>query len=148
MWHTREGRSECEKYLLFSVLLSSLELSDAKVYEPQIRALLGTASHFCEAVVLKLRTVKNIGPSDWIRAPGWFVASIRQGSAGSYLRLTDSCITQLKAQGPSKTCNESKEEGRFGVSVRARIARGKTDRVRIDQIGRDDYQSRPFCTKN
>ena len=30
--------------------------------------------------------------------------------AGSYLRLTDSCITQLKAQGPSRTCNESEEE--------------------------------------
>jgi len=28
----------------------------------------------------------------------------------SYLRLIDSCITQLKAQGPSRTCNESKEE--------------------------------------
>ena len=24
--------------------------------------------------------------------------------------LTDSCVTQLKAQGPSRTCNESKEE--------------------------------------
>ena len=30
--------------------------------------------------------------------------------AGSYLRLIDSSITQLKAQGPSSTCNESKEE--------------------------------------
>ena len=30
--------------------------------------------------------------------------------AGSYLRLIDSCIAQLKAQGPSRTCNESKEE--------------------------------------
>ena len=30
--------------------------------------------------------------------------------AGSYLRLIDSCLTQLKAQGPSRTCNESKEE--------------------------------------
>jgi len=28
----------------------------------------------------------------------------------SHLRLIDSCITQLKAQGPSRTCNESKEE--------------------------------------
>ena len=28
----------------------------------------------------------------------------------SYLRLIDSCITQLKAQGPSMTCKESKEE--------------------------------------
>ena len=33
-----------------SLLLSSLELSDAKVYAPQIRALLGTAAHFCEVV--------------------------------------------------------------------------------------------------
>ena len=32
--------------------------------------------------------------------------------AGSYLRLIDSCITQLKAQGPSRTCNDSKEEAR------------------------------------
>jgi len=30
--------------------------------------------------------------------------------AGSYLRLIDFFITQLKAQGPSRTCNESKEE--------------------------------------
>ena len=28
---------------------------------------------------------------------------------GSYLRCIDSCITQLKAQGPSRTCNESEE---------------------------------------
>ena len=26
------------------------------------------------------------------------------------MRLIDSCITQLKAQGPSRTCSESKEE--------------------------------------
>ena len=30
--------------------------------------------------------------------------------AGSYLRLIDSCITQRKAQGLSRTCNERKEE--------------------------------------
>ena len=30
--------------------------------------------------------------------------------AGSYLRLMDSCITQLEAQGLSRTCNESKEK--------------------------------------
>ena len=28
----------------------------------------------------------------------------------SHLRLIDSCITQLKAQGPARTCNESREE--------------------------------------
>ena len=43
-----------------SLSLSSLELSDTKVYEPYIRALLGTASHFCEVFVLKSRTVPNI----------------------------------------------------------------------------------------
>ena len=33
-----------------SLLLSSLELSDTEVYEPERRALLGTGSHFCETV--------------------------------------------------------------------------------------------------
>ena len=33
--------------------------------------------------------------------------------AGSYLRLIDSCITQLKAHGPYRTCNESKEEKEY-----------------------------------
>ena len=36
-----------------SLLLSSLELSDTTIYERLIRALLGTASHFCLVVVLK-----------------------------------------------------------------------------------------------
>jgi len=41
--------------LLFSSLvLSSQELSDTKVYEPQIQARLGTAEQLCEVVVLKL----------------------------------------------------------------------------------------------
>ena len=39
------------------LILSSLELSNTK--EPQIGALLGTASHFCEVVVLKSRSVPN-----------------------------------------------------------------------------------------
>jgi len=30
--------------------------------------------------------------------------------AGSYLRLIDSCICQLEAQGPSRTCNERNKE--------------------------------------
>ena len=34
----------------------------------------------------------------------------RGTEAGSYLRLIDSFTTQFKAQGPSRTCNESKEE--------------------------------------
>ena len=39
-----------------------------------------------------------------------FQRGIPVSEAGSYLRLVDSCITQLKAQGPSRACNESKEE--------------------------------------
>ena len=38
--------------------------------------------------------------------------------AGSYLRLIDSRITQLKAQGPSMTCNESKKEEEDRVRTR------------------------------
>ena len=33
----------------------------------------------------------------------------------SYLRLIDSCITQLKAQGLSRTCNGSNEDGKKKV---------------------------------
>ena len=36
-----------------ALLLSSLELSDTKEYEPEIRARLGTGSHFFEVAVLK-----------------------------------------------------------------------------------------------
>ena len=50
-------RALSQSILLFpSLLLSSLELGDIKVYEPEIRARLGTAAHFCEVVVLKLRS--------------------------------------------------------------------------------------------
>ena len=38
--------------------------------------------------------------------------------AGSYLRLIDSCITHRKVQGPSRTCNESKEEEEDSGRVR------------------------------
>ena len=43
----------------FPPLLSSLESSDTRVYEPSIRALLGTTSQLCEAVVLKLRRTES-----------------------------------------------------------------------------------------
>ena len=40
----------------------------------------------------------------------YFTEMCSGSEAGSYLRRVDSCITQLKAQGPSRTCHESKEE--------------------------------------
>ena len=42
--------------------------------------------------------------------------------AGSYLRLTHSCITQLKAQGPSRICNKSEGEEPAGEWPRTRRA--------------------------
>ena len=40
-------------FFFFSFFITlGLELSDTKVYEPEIRALLGTAFQYCEAVVL------------------------------------------------------------------------------------------------
>ena len=35
----------------------SLKLSDTRVYEPHIRARLGSTAHFCKVVVLKLRAL-------------------------------------------------------------------------------------------
>ena len=40
----------------------------------------------------------------------WDLCECGGTEADSYLRLIDFCITQLKAQGPSRTCNESQEE--------------------------------------
>ena len=53
---------------------------------------------------------------------------------GSYLRLVDVCITQLKAQGPSKTCNESKEaeeEGGPLFGPAAHLHRLRTSSARL-----------------
>ena len=44
--------------------------------------------------------------------------------AGSYLRLIDSCITQLEAQAPYRACNESQEEEEKLPAAHARSCRG------------------------
>ena len=48
-----------------SLLLSSLGSSDTKVYEPQIRALLGIAAHFCEVLFRETRICRT----PWIHRP-------------------------------------------------------------------------------
>ena len=53
---------------------------------------------------------------DLLRTPRGCRLSPVEPGASSYLRLIDSCITQLKAQGPSRTCTESKEEEEEEVS--------------------------------
>ena len=43
----------------FFFITRGQELSETKVCEPEIRALLGTALYFCEALVLKVGTVPS-----------------------------------------------------------------------------------------
>ena len=65
------------------------------------------------ALVPQLKTVRESGPAPELGLRVEGMDLLRCGvvtEAGSYLRLIDFCITQLKAQGPSRTCDESKEE--------------------------------------
>ena len=53
--------------------------------------------------------------------------------AGSYLRLIDSGIIQLQAQGPSRTCKESKgEEEMTYSSIAALDAQAGTAKLLVD----------------
>ena len=48
---------------------SSLKLSATSVYEPRIRAHIGTTAHFCEKVVLNLRAVTIWHSSQFKKSP-------------------------------------------------------------------------------
>jgi len=53
-----------------SSFLSSLKLSDTKVYEPHTRSHLGTTSRFCDVVVLKSRNLpKTPSQCPWSQTP-------------------------------------------------------------------------------
>jgi len=72
-----------------------------------------TAAHLQRQVVRPQHIYKHLQIAD-LAGLAWgahLVAEMRSGSeVGSFLRLVDSLITQFKAQGPSRTCNESNEE--------------------------------------
>ena len=75
--------------------------------------LLFKAHRLCVSLNSRLEINKKKGQGEGVgRGGGDRGGGLGEGdtSAGSYSRLIDSCITQLKAQGPSRTCNESKEE--------------------------------------
>ena len=57
---------------------------------------------------------------DRVGASG-FRIRVKVTEAGSFSRLIDFCITQLKAQGPSRFCNESKEEEEVSSAATSRI---------------------------
>jgi hypothetical protein len=61
--------------------------------------------------------------------------------AGSYLRLIDCCINELKAQGPSRTCNESKkdeEKKKEGVSSSSSSSSSSVNYVSIP-VNRSEF---------
>ena len=60
-----------------------------------------------------LRASPNVSEGLGFRV-NYFTEMCSGSEAGSYLRLIDSCSTQLKAQGPFRSCNESKEEEDLG----------------------------------
>jgi len=61
-------------------------------------------------VQVRSKDGRRLGPQDVTFHPKRCNHGPECSEAGSYLRRIDSCITQLKGQGPSRTCNESKEE--------------------------------------
>ena len=71
--HPRRAQGPCRRvhpHPSSSPLLLSLELSDAQVYEPEMRALLGTAANFCEVLVLKS---PNVMPTLETLTRGWIL---------------------------------------------------------------------------
>ena len=61
-----------------SSILSSLKLSDTKVHEPQVRALLGTSAYLCRVVVLQLRSVSGRVEEE-VYAPGATIVMVHLG---------------------------------------------------------------------
>jgi len=108
----------------FLLLLSSQELSDTHVYEPEIRAFLGTASHFCEVVVLKLPGVIELGLP-------WGFLDRSGGGKGNY-------TIPRTAHPHSRACRGYIEEG-LGLRVQGEGARfqGRPvyERVRLQESG-------------
>ena len=85
---------------------SSLELTDTKVYEPEMRALLETASHFCKAVVLESRPLTSsilCSHTHFKVRPKPRMGFSGNGSAGGFRRRSserrccrrDGCVTNL-----------------------------------------------------
>ena len=96
-----------------SLVLSSLELNDTQDYEPQIRALLGTASHFSEVVVLIVRSMHS---ARWTRvgngvAQGSDVGQIMEkldvgGRTDAGVRTPHTRIRRSVADSASEVCGQ------------------------------------------
>ena len=63
------------------------------------------------------------------------------GEAGSCLRRIDTCVTQLKAQGLARTCNESKEEEKKKIRRVRNLTLGERLRLFVFEAHRLVYHS-------
>ena len=64
----RASRSPAASGFFFTLVTSprrslSLNLSDTRVYEPQIQARLGTTAHFCEVITCERGRAPSYGPT-------------------------------------------------------------------------------------
>ena len=90
---------------LTKLCLVNLKCGNFEVGDPEY----GEARNPDYGEARNMTTVRLVTPRA-LRVRGRLRSLAEAVASGSYLRLIDSCITQLKAQGPSRTCNESKEE--------------------------------------
>ena len=106
MYHSILGlrvRKKKEEGLAFdraNLLLPDLELTDANVYAPYVRALLGTTAHFCQVAVLKSRQpraqlkhlARDVSPNSALGSHSWlrrnFGAKVRDLILGDSLCLS------------------------------------------------------------
>ena len=107
---------------------------------------------------------KKVGPQGKYREPDRYRSQCKNNhltemcggsEAGSYLRRIDSCITQLKAHGPSRTCDESTEDddsGRFeaGAGLCHVLDQPRPDLTapNTDQIGQKPAKVKPTPDPN
>ena len=69
---TADDRGSVVHFFFFTLVTGPRRsLSDTRVYEPQIRARLGTTAHFCEVVVLKWRAVPSCADLVFVSLISW-----------------------------------------------------------------------------
>ena len=96
-----EASLSTEQFPVSAYVGSSKNLKDLKVEDARLRV---------DAALQGLGREPPHRPICLARVPALENRCVVVTEAGSYLRLIDICITQLKAQGHSRTCNESKED--------------------------------------
>ena len=81
-----------------------------------------------------------MGPvSVWSASVYHFTEMCSGSEVGSYSRLIGSCITQLNAQGPSRTCNESKKEEEEDIPRAHGASCDESTTAKVDECFKIDF---------